>query len=277
MEYKKGSYRLETFGTMTTPDYVKNLLNNLTTTHITNIEVFDNIDSTSTYLQRNEKKTDNLVAIAHTQSAGRGRGTKQFDSPPGGMYMSIYKKTTLPPRLIPFVTVASALAVYDATQNCCNITPAIKWVNDVLIGDKKICGILVNGTMTDDVLDGFIAGIGVNLNTPQNAFASFTAARASSIAALSGQETNLARYIAAVLNAFERYTDGILSPDSRLALASTYGSRLSIIDKEVTIDDHRTIYRAKCLGIDEECRLLLQLPNGEKRALASGEIITIHH
>lgn len=133
------------------------------------------VDSTNNYAKRLmlEGAPHGTVIVADTQTAGRGRHGKSFYSPPmTGLYLSLI----LRPRrsladALP-ITIAAALAVCQAAENLTGLSPRIKWVNDVFYQGKKICGILCEAVsdVESGMLEGMVAGIGVNLRTTEADF-----------------------------------------------------------------------------------------------------------
>ena len=137
---------------------------------------FDEIDSTNNYakhlLAKESIDSDTpivpndfpLVIIADSQSAGRGRLGRSFYSPRGtGIYLSIIMKTSLDSKHLPILTMATSVGVRRAIESVCEKSPLIKWVNDLYLDNKKICGILLE-TATSFCGDkkSVIAGIGIN-------------------------------------------------------------------------------------------------------------------
>lgn len=126
-----------------------------------NIKIFKTIDSTSTYLKNNKEfYSDKTVVIAESQTKGRGRTGRDFHSPSdNGIYMSILlkKHSVNDPTLL---TVGAAVSVIKAIRNTVGIETSVKWVNDIFLDNKKICGIL-SELSGDDI----IIGIGINLKS----------------------------------------------------------------------------------------------------------------
>ncbi|MBQ9198183.1 MAG: biotin--[Clostridia bacterium] len=100
------------------------------------------------------------LVVTGRQTAGRGRMGRAFVSQPGGLYMSIVLKSDLPAGVL---TTLCAVAVRRAVIELTGMTPGIKWVNDLQLNGKKICGILCEGVWQGDRLLGVIAGIGLNV------------------------------------------------------------------------------------------------------------------
>lgn len=122
-------------------------------------EVFQEIDSTNKYLKEKVKNGEagiNHSVLAFSQTCGRGRLGRQFASPFGGLYMSV----VLPMESSMTLTAKAAVAVVSAIREVCNIETSIKWVNDIYLNGKKVCGILAEGMQNYVVL-----GIGVNYCT----------------------------------------------------------------------------------------------------------------
>ena len=109
------------------------------------IRRFDCLDSTNTYLKREALAgaRDGTVAIADYQTAGRGRRERSFQSPAGkGIYLSVLLRPRLPPERLLLVTALAGVAVCEAVERVCGIRPGLKWPNDPVLGNRKLCGIL---------------------------------------------------------------------------------------------------------------------------------------
>jgi BirA family biotin operon repressor/biotin-[acetyl-CoA-carboxylase] ligase len=127
---------------------------------------FDAIDSTNTEAlkQARQGANEGLCVIARQQTAGRGRQGRSWISPSdAGLFASIVLLPTLDARKLPLITLATAVAVFD-TLTGLGIKPDIKWPNDVLVNEKKICGILAETTDTSSGL-AIIVGIGINVTS----------------------------------------------------------------------------------------------------------------
>ncbi len=142
------------------------------------IVLFDEIDSTNNYakklLAENIADQDELadvfgqpvVIVANSQTSGRGRLGREFSSPAdSGIYLSIVLNTKLESASLPLLTMATSVATRRAIESVCNISPSIKWVNDLYLKDKKICGILLetaNSFYASDNSAFVVIGIGIN-------------------------------------------------------------------------------------------------------------------
>ena len=141
---------------------------------MTDIRYFDTVTSTSDVIKDLAKRgaPEGTVVISNHQSAGRGRMGRSFMSPVGtGLYMSVLLRPSLHASDALLITTAAAVAVAEAIEAQSGKQTVIKWVNDIYIGGKKVCGILTEGqALPDGALDFAVLGIGVNLVLPEGGF-----------------------------------------------------------------------------------------------------------
>src|SRR5437660_12347301 len=126
---------------------------------------FDSIDSTNLEAMRQARAgaPEGLSVVAREQSAGRGRLDRTWHSPKdAGLYFSIVLRPKLPMNLWPLLPLMAALAVSDALMKSCGLRADIKWPNDILANDRKLCGILAETIETTNG-PAAIIGIGINL------------------------------------------------------------------------------------------------------------------
>ena len=120
------------------------------------------------YAERGEKEG---VFIAEKQTAGRGRQGRSFFSPENsGLYVSFLLRPSISPEDVYILTTTAAVAVSETIELFSGREARIKWVNDVLVANKKVCGILVEGSMTGQENDYAVIGIGINLFPPEGGF-----------------------------------------------------------------------------------------------------------
>lgn len=162
------------------------------------------------------------IVAARTQTAGQGRLGRAWDSRPGGLYFTIVLRPRLEPAQVPLATLALGLAVADTLQTFLGVAVDLRWPNDVLIGDRKLAGILAQ--YQDGAL---LAGVGLNVN--QREFPPDLAPAATSLFLETGSEQNpefllpaLARSIESHLNILE--TSGATAILRLFEAASSYVS-----------------------------------------------------
>lgn len=108
------------------------------------------------------------VILAETQSAGRGRLGRVWESPAGtGIYLSIILRPALPPADLPKLTLMAAVAVVEAVKALTGVEVGIKWPNDILLAGKKLGGILTEMETESDQMRHVVLGLGLNVNTPE--------------------------------------------------------------------------------------------------------------
>ncbi len=127
---------------------------------------FDTIDSTNTEAARQARQgaDEGLCVIASQQTAGRGRHGRTWSSERGsGLYFSIVLRPKLDTQFLPLITLMTGVAVYDTLKEF-GVDPDIKWVNDILVRERKISGILAETVDTSTGL-AVIVGVGINLTS----------------------------------------------------------------------------------------------------------------
>lgn len=129
------------------------------------LKVFDSVSSTNDIAKENPPSITPTIVVANKQTKGRGRRGRDFFSPENsGIYMSIAFEPSFDINKSLFVTMATALAVCHAVEKVAKVYPRIKWVNDIFVNDKKVCGILTEGqtNFESGKIDSLIVGIGIN-------------------------------------------------------------------------------------------------------------------
>lgn len=246
----------------------------LETEHIgQHIEIASQVSSTNTLMkQQFFDRPHGFVLLAESQTNGRGRLGRAFSSPAGsGIYMSILLHPTLPLTQIQFVTIAAAVAVAQAIEQTAGFRPQIKWVNDVLMQGRKLCGILTEATIEGEsgTVSSLVVGIGINLY-PNEAWPEDVRAVAGALSEF-GQAPRRAVLTAAVLSHFEHaYT--MLENGNHAELLERYRNRLCCVGKPVTVLCPTDTYEADCIGLDDNGHLLVRDRQDNINTLSSGEI-----
>lgn len=227
---------------------------------------YEETDSTNTrakeYARSNPDLKENVVFIANSQTAGRGRRGRNFVSRGGaGIYMSIL---TYPDELgadATAVTARCAVALARAAESLCDCKIKLKWVNDLYLGGKKLAGILTEGEMSND---GKIAYqvVGMGINVYKNAISDEISEIATSIEGECNRAPNRSILAARMIKEF--FT---LSKDCY----DEYKSRSFIIGKEVNVIKLTESYKAKVVDIDTDFSLIIER-DGKKERLFTGEI-----
>ena len=191
------------------------------------------------------------AVLAERQTAGRGRLGRSFFSPEGGLYLSVILCPQCPPEERLLTTPMAAVAVCRAVECLCGVSPGIKWVNDLYLEGKKLCGILCEGTEA-----AVIVGIGLNLKAPEGGFPSGIPAVALELA--------VERQVLAEEIRRQLLQPGVFLPE--------YRRRCLILGKTVTVHPvSGEPYEARAVDIDDRCRLIVESCRG-RETLDSGEV-----
>jgi len=214
------------------------------------------------------------VIITDSQSAGKGRLGRSFHSPPGhGIYMSIILRTKelgdIPTSLI---TPLAAVIVCEAIESLTDEKPQIKWVNDILLGQKKICGILTESVTENGQIKWVVIGIGINFTTAPTDFPPELRDIAGSLFENEPPQITRNRLIAEVLNRL--VAKGAMFEKHEILMQ--YKRRLMILDKRITVSGHgnETSYEGTAIDIDDSGHLIIKKANGEISTLIAGDVST---
>ncbi|MBR2675053.1 MAG: biotin--[Mogibacterium sp.] len=238
-----------------------------------NIEVFRTVDSTNNIcrIRANEGVSSGYIAIASSQSSGRGRRGRTFYSPADtGVYVSfLLTPENIHGAEIAKVTTISAVAVCKAIEKLTDKKPQIKWVNDVFVDGRKVCGILSEASydLEDGKLDCVVVGIGINLYPPRNGFPEALSDVAGSILETPGQISRN-HLVAEVLTGFA----DLYLHDNGLEYVEEYRKRSFVIGKDIDVVTPKSTRRARALAINDDCSLQVRYEDGQEEALISGEI-----
>ena len=236
------------------------------------IIVLDETDSTNNEAKKlaAEGAVHGTVVIADSQTAGRGRLDRQFVSPAGkGLYMSIIIRPESDIKFAPMITSAAAVAAAIAVENICGSEVQIKWVNDLYMNGKKICGILTEAAVNTDgkSLEYVIVGIGINVRSISDELDDELKLRASSIEDETGKILDRNVLCAAVLNELDTWLGKI---EDR-SYITEYRQREFLTGKRIIAESGGKIITGTAVGIDRNANLMVELPNGDIINLNSGE------
>ncbi|NLC92441.1 MAG: biotin--[acetyl-CoA-carboxylase] ligase [Treponema sp.] len=257
------------------------------------IFVYNQIDSTNTeskrLIQKTELLTDNIgnltdegklihktLIAANEQTAGHGRLGRNFYSPSKtGIYFSLIyvpknSNSTFDPQRF---TVTAAVGVCRAIKKLFDKNAKIKWVNDIYLEDKKVCGILTEGvTNKNGKIEAAIIGIGINIllneNLPQE-----LKSKVGGIVTSTKDESIRAKLVSSTIKEI------ISSLDDNENIITEYRNLSLIKGKLVTVTPligNAKSFEAQVIDITDDAGLLVELINGEKQILHSGEV-TLHY
>ena len=231
----------------------------------TRVLYYPTIDSTNTQAKRliNDGDDGNLLLVAGEQTAGRGRQGKSFYSPAKtGVYLTYVAHPCAPLQTVVGATTAAAVAVCRAIEALTDIEPKIKWVNDVYVDGKKVCGILTEA-ITDfetQTVTSIIIGIGVNITTTEFADSIENAGCINC-------SISRARLAAEIANQLNKVNCADLSP-----IIDYYRSHSMIIGEDINYIRNGVVIPARAVAIDSSGGLEVEHSDGSRAVLRSGEI-----
>ncbi len=224
--------------------------------------------STNTTARRLYEQNKRPVLVATTwQTGGRGtRGRSFFGCKGGGLYMSFAADLGLAPELIPLVTPAVAVAVACSLRDNAHIDARIKWVNDITVDDRKLCGILCETALDAAGRAGaVVVGIGINLR--HDSFPDDIRARACALDELcGGADVNVL-----CADIVKRCFDGFAHIADR-AFLKRYAELSSLLGREIVYTAGEETVFARAEGFDDDAGLVIVTESGEKRVLTCGDV-----
>lgn len=236
------------------------------------ISIFDTSTSTNEVIKKLAQKgaKEGKVILSHQQTSGKGRQNRSFFSPKGdGLYFSILLRPKLPLFDASLITVLAASAVTEVLEQITGTNIQIKWVNDLLIGDKKFAGILTEGSVNieDGRFDYIVLGVGINLTTPIDGYPEYLKSKTTSLFGVEKCDIiQKSHIIANIIENIFFYYENIKDK----SFMEIYKNKQYLVSKEIDIyQNDIKIDSGIVLGVDDDGHLLVD--NGKIFCLSSGE------
>ena len=233
-----------------------------------NIIKLKTIDSTNNYAKKIFSRLENekTVIIADEQTNGRGRQGRSFYSPKdNGIYMSVVIKKRKKLEDINMITIVSGVAVSKAIYNITKLNNEIKWVNDIFIDGKKVCGILAESVNidSDGFTDGIIIGIGVNIKNTDD----FPEDIKNIAGALNIDNKIKDELVYEIYNKINECLN-----DDIDSILEYYREKSMVLNKTITYEKNNNIYTKKVVEINNKGNLVVCDEDGNTEIISSGEI-----
>jgi len=231
---------------------------------------FNKIQSTNLYAKKlvNENIDEGTIVIADVQTKGRGRKNRSWVSPYGGLWFSVILYPDIIPKRGMAITMAASISVSQAIKDITGLKTKIKWPNDVLLNDKKVCGILTELNADIKKIKNAIVGIGINVN---NKVDEELKEIATSLKQEFGSEVTSLRLLGLTLENFDNNYEKLKINDFEY-IKKIWLSYSNIIGKKVKITEENTMIVGVVKDIDDNGYLILKTDNGIKNVL-NGDII----
>ena len=236
------------------------------------LTVYKETDSTNIRLRElaSQGAPEGTAVIAGMQTKGRGRLGRSFFSPSDtGLYLSILLRPDMTAADAVRITTAAAVAVAETAEDISGKKADIKWVNDVYIGGKKICGILTEAAfgLENGGLEYAVCGIGINVYEPQGGFPDEIKDIAGAL--LDKPDDDVRNRLAAgIIMRFMKYYREL----SQNTFMQGYRERLIWRGEEINIIRGSEVFPARLIDVDEQCRLITERTDGSREVVSSGEI-----
>lgn len=241
------------------------------------IDLFKTINSTNTFAKSLAQlgAVHGHTVISELQTEGRGRLGRSFHSPGAqGVYMSVIIRPQIPIDQALGLTACAAVAVCEAIDELVRSSSTyseeskIKWVNDIFIGGRKVCGILTEASVALEQggLDYVVLGFGVNVNN--YSFPEELASVATSLRMVCGESFSRSKLAALILNHLERRIDTMGDG----SFMNEYRRRSILTGRVIDVENNGAVERFECVGIDDSGKLIVRRGNGVQLLLSSGTV-----
>ena len=234
---------------------------------------FDSLPSTNTEALRQAQggAQAGLCIVAREQTAGRGRHARTWVSPKdAGLYFSIILRPRLAAQLWPLLTLAAALAVRAALTETCALTPDIKWPNDLLVGGRKLCGILAEVCETDR---GRACVVGIGINLTDEAFPPDLRTRATSIAAATGRTPDREALLSALVRQLAKRYAQLHEPHGPETIIKAWCASSSYADgQRVRVETDTEKFDGTTRGLEPDGALRIATGAGAIKIVRAGDV-----
>lgn len=213
---------------------------------------------------------EGTVILAEHQSAGRGRQGRGWNDIPGeNILCSAVLRPTIPPAQVPLLAFSVAVAVADAVEATTGLAPECKWPNDLLLRDRKFCGILLESAASGSGVSLAVAGIGINVN--QRAFPPDISDRATSLALVTGSTVDRTRLICALLESLESWYRSAFP-----AVLDRWRTRTRMFGRPVTVTTPQEVLAGTAIRLAADGGLVVEV-DGTARTVYAGDVTLSPH
>lgn len=211
------------------------------------------------------------LIVTDSQTEGKGRRGRTWHMSEGSaIAMSMIVKPDMEAEYASMVTLVQAMATAKAIEEVCELKTQIKWPNDILINEKKVCGILTEMNLEKTSLSFIIIGTGINVN--QKSFPKEIADIATSLRIEKNQLQSRAELIKRICELFEIYFEEFMVSKNCAAFLEEYNARLVSKGRRVKVMDPQGEFCGEALGINPKGELLVKSDSGEISKVYAGEV-----
>lgn len=212
------------------------------------------------------------LVVAEEQAGGRGRMGRGWFSPKGlGLWCSLILRPEVQPNEAPPITMLTAVAVASAVEKVTGVAPGIKWPNDLLVGGKKICGILTEMVAEMEKVDYLVVGVGINVNIPFEDFPEELRETATSLCLEKNELVSRLHLLKQFLREFEFYYQKWIN-EGFAPVLEEWKKRCINLGCPVRISTSREVWEGLAEDVDSDGALLLRMPGGSVQRFMAGEV-----
>ncbi len=233
---------------------------------------FSSIDSTNLEIARRAQEKDHgFLVVADEQTSGRGRRGRTWVSvEKKNLYFSLMLKPEFSPEVASMLTLVMALSVVQGIEQKTSLDCGIKWPNDIVCKDKKVCGILTEMRAEPDLIHYVTIGVGINVN--QEVFLEESLMHASSLKLCGDQSIHRAELLASILNCFELNYELFEKEQNLASLVEEYNQKLINKEKDVAVLSNQEDRIGCCQGINSLGELIVEFQEGRLEVIRAGEV-----
>jgi BirA family biotin operon repressor/biotin-[acetyl-CoA-carboxylase] ligase len=268
---ENGEFQLNEDLTLILPHKLKSILE---TSRIGNeIHYFREVDSTNEVAKKlaEDGAPEGTVVIAESQSKGRGRRGKKWISPMGGAWMSVILRPNILPINAPQLTFTAGVAAAKTLKDEYGLEVGIKWPNDILIDNKKVCGILTEISTETDSIDYMVIGIGIDVNIDLGSLPPELKDTATSIKSeLHDGDVSRMILVQKFLENFEDIYNEFNTGNFH-SILNKWRKYSQTIGSRVEVKTGTKIIKGEAVGVNSEGALIVELNNGSLEKIISGE------
>jgi BirA family biotin operon repressor/biotin-[acetyl-CoA-carboxylase] ligase len=257
-------------------DFIRNTLDfshNLDISLIKKFIVFDEIDSTNIKAKELaiNGEEEGTVIISQIQKKGKGRFDRKWESPQGGVYLSIILRPKSSPEKSMLISLLTAIVIAK-TISSYNLSPKIKWPNDIRVGGKKIAGVLIESEADQNRLKYIVIGMGINLNIKLQNLSYIIRKNSTSLLEEIGTSSDYFDFLESLLMNFDYYYNIFINNKFERIILD-WKNLSDTIGKKVIINPSLNPIEGEVIGIDESGFLIVSIETDKHKTISSGELI----
>ncbi len=237
------------------------------------VHYFPKVDSTQSVAFQLAQKgaAEGTVVVAEEQTGGRGRLGRSYFSPRGGVWFSFILRPPFQPQFTLPISLMAGVALAEALKEATGLPLTLKWPNDILIGDKKVAGILAEMVAETDKVSFVVCGIGINVNIKRDSFPEELRPTATSLSIELGQETSRVDILCQVLERLDRHYS-LLLQHGPPTIIEAWRRLPNMLGKQVRFTTPEGTLEGKAVDLDDQGALLVQIGAGLIRQVLAGDI-----